>query len=492
MRTRYLRPWILYLITHSTFTFAVQIGFQTESQSPREKFTFQEAWPEGRSCYLIKTNPKDPITSINVRTTHTDIQTKKTPEAIGFFEGKKCSLETLRFVVFYYQPHEDAVEQRFDLDELPALFRGFNRYREIKDGTLEWFNLLSKAIKDGNSLNEGDVVYQLTDGTWDTLSNVVEVTDITSINNPSPEPYDWYLTRGLRQSTLRKGNYLGHFRNQPSTDFMRSRTADIERDEAQEIIRSKSRKQWRKYTADSYDPIEDFRITPSPIEIFSRSRISEVGSPYFPGLSRKGLSPLLNIPTTDEGNIDPEDATEWDEEPKLEGRVSIPQMSTMNRIMPYLPRTLQGSPQGSNSQNEYSNENIIPADIYSGRAPSQSQNEDHNQIIIDSASKISSGRSRKNLPTRRNIYSSEYYGMPLKWSTFKSYDTAQTLKEEEFEQTPINMDKTSGFGRMAAAGGFYDDGYDDDLFKLDQESRDRISTFAKYTGPNYIQKKAPK
>ncbi|KAF3218470.1 hypothetical protein TWF679_000997 [Orbilia oligospora] len=174
MRAKYSHSWILYLILCPILASAVEIGFQTQSQSLQNTFAFQEAWPQGRSCYHVKTSTADPVTSIKVRTSRTDIQVKKTPDAIGFFLGKKCAIEALQFVVFYYQPFEDAVDQRFNLDELPALFRDFNHYREIKDGTLEWVNLLGNAIRDGNNLNEGDVVYQLTDGTWDTLKSVVE------------------------------------------------------------------------------------------------------------------------------------------------------------------------------------------------------------------------------------------------------------------------------------------------------------------------------
>ncbi|KAK6506215.1 hypothetical protein TWF506_011134 [Arthrobotrys conoides] len=482
-----LSPLGLYLIVHPIIISAVQIGFQTQSQSPQNTFTFQDAWPQGRSCYFVQTNKKDPITSIKVRTSRTDIQNKKTPEAIGFFLGKKCSVEVLQFVVFYYQPFEDAVDQSFDLSELPALFRDFNHYREIKDDTLEWFNLLGDAKRYGNSLNEGDVVYQLTDGTWDTLTSVVEVTDVPTINNPSPTPYDWYLDKGLRKSTLKGGNYLSHYRIQPVTDFMRSRTADVDREEAKQL-RSRSRKEWRKNTADG-SQIENFKIMPSPIQMFSRSRISDAGSPYIPGPAIKGLSPLLHIATTGDENIGSEDldASEW-EEPVLEGRVSIPQMLTMNRIMPYLPRTPQASPEERKEEEEDDYEYIISEDVYPGITHSQLQSEAGDNPIT--AGKTGRG---VNPPARRNMYSSEYYGMPLKWSIPKSsLYTVQTLREdlEEFERAPVNfMGNTGDFSRMATGAEFDNR---EDILKPDQESRGRIDAFAKYTGETNMQRKIPK
>ncbi|KAK6346145.1 hypothetical protein TWF730_010477 [Orbilia blumenaviensis] len=469
---------LIVIIIFPILTSTVEIGFQTQTNIYDDLWHFQPAWPQGRSCYSIKPNPKDPITSIKIRTGRTEIQNKKTtPDAIGFFQGKKCSIETLRFVVFYYLPPPDnyAIDQRFNLDELPALFRGFDRYREIKDGTLEWFNLLSDALRDGNSLNEGDVVYQLTDRTWHTLPNVVEVTDIPTISNPFPEAYEWYLNTGLRQSTLRKGNYLGHFRGLPTTDFMRSRTADIERDETQQLLRSISRRERTQPTTDRYSAVETFKIVPSPIEMFSRTRISDVsGSPYFPGPSKKSLSPLIKTVTADDGNIDPEEAIEWDT--KIEERASVPQMETMDRIMPYLPRNRPRIPSAEvDTGQEGGSEDIVPEDLYHGISHSQLQYEGYDPPTAGKT-------SRRNHPPRRNMYSSEYFAAPLKWPGLASYDTIQTLKEEEFEDTPMNR-KMADFGQIAAV--------DDELNMLDQESWRRINNFAKYTGPSNVQRKTP-
>ncbi|KAK6511251.1 hypothetical protein TWF481_000172 [Arthrobotrys musiformis] len=375
MRTR-----TILLTFYPLLTPALQIAFQTESQSLRDVYTFQPAFPQGISCYAFKSSPSDIIVSI--KTLSTPHAKRRPPDAIGFFKGKKCSAETLRFVVFYYQPGFQAVEQSFDLGELPALFREFDHYREIREDTLEWMNLLGDAAG-GNSLNKGDVVYKLTDGRWDTLPNVVEVTADDGV------PRDWYLSQGLRKSTLRKGNYLGQFTGQPVTDFMRSRTADAERDESQKLLRSKSRKEWRKNTADEYT-IEKFKITPNPI-LFSKSRISEAGSPYSPGFARKSLSPLLGKVTKvdnddsrdddDEGNVEMEDTTDSG------GRVSIPQLLTMNRIMPHLPRI------------PADNEGIIPEDSHRGITHSYLQN----------TRPIKAGKSTadgKINPGVRNMYSS--------------------------------------------------------------------------------------
>ncbi|KAK6524738.1 hypothetical protein TWF281_011638 [Arthrobotrys megalospora] len=473
MGRQYVRHWTFSIIAFPILASSVEIGFQTQSQISQSYWRLQEAWPEGRSCYSVKADPRDPITSIKLRTSRTDINRKKTPDAIGFFHGKRCVLETLQFVVFYYLPSEDAVDQKFNLDELPALFRSFNKYREIKEGTLEWLHLLSKAIKDGNSLNEGDAVYQLADGTWYTLPSVVEVTDVPNPNNPFPKTHDWYLNQGLRKSTLNRGNYLGHFRNQPATDYMRSKTANIERDEAQRLLQLKSRKEWPqndfRYSA------ENFKIMPSPLEMLSRSRISEVGSPLFPGPSKKSLSPLLKTATADEGNVDPEDAIEWDEQ-EPEARVLIPQMLSMDLRKPQFPRK-QANPRVETGQSESGEEYIIPEDIYYGIT--------HPQLSDERYYPITTGKTSRTTPGRRNIYSSDYFGIPEQLGMSMSDEKIDTFIQDELNRTPENLDKTGMFSPVATD-------YIEEESKVDNESWGRIDAFAKYTGPTQIRKKIPK
>ncbi|EPS45453.1 hypothetical protein H072_663 [Dactylellina haptotyla CBS 200.50] len=141
---------------------------------------------------------------------------------------KKHRLERKKFNELGNTP-ERTTEELFEAMEI-------THYREYKYNTIEWITLLSDAIRDGNSLNEGDVLYKLTDGTWETLPNVVDVTDVPTKTNPLPTPHDWYLKRGLRAATKAQGRFMFQYKDISESDFVATLAADRERDEIRSLI----------------------------------------------------------------------------------------------------------------------------------------------------------------------------------------------------------------------------------------------------------------
>ncbi|EPS45427.1 hypothetical protein H072_664 [Dactylellina haptotyla CBS 200.50] len=198
--------------------------------------------------------------------------------------------------------------------------------------------------------------------------------------------------------------------------------------------------------------------------------------------------------SADEANLSPEDATEW-EELRPNGQVSIPQMATMSRLIPYHPSTynLPFGDTGLESTDFELNEDMRPQiqreksnvdsnfhwtignlrdknepyditpDEKERRIPHiQWQNDDYTPLLAGL-----SGRSMS--PTSRYMTSSNIFASPFRMNIIPSGDSSRDTSYI----SPINMDRTGHFSYEAI----------EEESKTDLESWSRPHELAKYPVP---------